>query len=42
MKSHKPYAVARPFWTPGTLVMLVLMVGAGVTLFFGTPTDWGP
>ena len=32
--SHKPYAVARPFWTPGTLVMLALMIAMFITLFF--------
>ena len=32
--SHKPYAVARPFWTPGTLVMLALMIAMVITLFF--------
>jgi Ni/Fe-hydrogenase subunit HybB-like protein len=32
--SHKPYAIDRPFWTPGTLVMLVLMLGMFVTLLF--------
>lgn len=32
--SHKPQPVDRPFWTPGTLVMLVLMFGMFVTLFF--------
>lgn len=29
---HKPQPVTRPFWTPGTLVMLALMIGAAVTL----------
>ena len=32
--SHKPYPVARPFWTPGTLVMLALMIAMFATLFF--------
>ncbi len=32
--SHKPYPVARPFWTPGTLVMLVLMGAMFVTLCY--------
>ena len=32
--SHKPYAIDRPFWTPGTLVMLALMLGMFATLFF--------
>ncbi|WFS63326.1 Ni/Fe-hydrogenase cytochrome b subunit [Pseudodesulfovibrio thermohalotolerans] len=30
--THKPQPVDRPFWTPGVLVMLVLMIGAGLTL----------
>ncbi|MDD3310575.1 NrfD/PsrC family molybdoenzyme membrane anchor subunit [Pseudodesulfovibrio sp.] len=32
--SHKPYPVARPFWTPGTLVMAALMFAMFVTLVF--------
>ncbi len=31
---HKPRPVGRPFWTPGTLVMLVLMIGMFLTLAF--------
>ncbi|MBG0789797.1 MAG: Ni/Fe-hydrogenase cytochrome b subunit [Desulfovibrionaceae bacterium] len=30
--THKPTPVDRPFWTPGTLVMLALMIAAAVTL----------
>ncbi|WP_207260151.1 NrfD/PsrC family molybdoenzyme membrane anchor subunit [Desulfovibrio sp. Huiquan2017] len=30
--THKPAPIDRPFWTPGVLVMLVLMIGAGLTL----------
>ena len=32
--THKPYPVGRPFWTPGTLVMLALMLGMAATLVF--------
>ncbi|MEF2231157.1 MAG: Ni/Fe-hydrogenase cytochrome b subunit [Pseudodesulfovibrio sp.] len=32
--THRPYPVARPFWTPGTLVMLALMLGMAATLVF--------
>lgn len=30
--THKPQPVDRPFWTPGVLVMLALMIGAALTL----------
>ncbi|KAB1441513.1 NrfD/PsrC family molybdoenzyme membrane anchor subunit [Pseudodesulfovibrio senegalensis] len=30
--THKPYPVDRPFWTPGTYVMLVFMIAAALTL----------
>jgi len=30
--THKPQPVDRPFWTPGTLVMLVLMIAGALTL----------
>jgi len=30
--THKPQPIDRPFWTPGVLVMLALMIAAGVTL----------